>query len=410
MKRFHLLMLTICLAALSTPAQVELRLLDGRVLNGRLRSLSADGALKFLPAGAAEAEEHTLSEVIGLRFGEAPLTTWGRDTPLLRFEISGGDVVYGTVIDGNFDEVRVEAAWGRMTIPLDVLDRVVILANATGIDTQATIVGDDGQDVLLVRSKAGVDRVHGSLVRFQRQGVLFEWGDGEESLFSYRSHKVATVALAEAEAPATPKASFVRVFFRDGSRLSGQVTREAGRGLVFRHLTGAVLEVNLADLAEVSVSSGRFVHLSDLAPAKVKETPYLPGGFRYGLNVDHGLNGRPLSIGRRSFPRGLSVHSRCEVSYSLNRKYVHFSAAFGLDGQVASRRVKGSVRFSVLLDGKVVFGPVLARAGEEPRWISRLNVAGGETLTLRADFGDNHHFNGWAVWGSPFLVKAKASE
>ncbi len=384
--------------------QVELRRTNGALTSGRLISISAGGVLNFRDGATKDKITLPLAEVVSLRFGNPPVSRYGSDSSLLRFEMAGGDIVYGSIIDGDFDHVRVESLLGRIKIPLDALERVVCLANASGLDARAKVVGDDGQDVLLVRSKVGVDSVHGSLTRFTRTGALFELGDGEETLFGFKKKKVASVSLAEPEAPKSIKGVHSVVFFRDGSRLTGKLTKNVGSSIQFEHATGATLELSVISVAEIDIRNGQFTHLSDLKPIKVLETPFLAGGLKYGLAVDQGIQGGPLSIGTRGFPRGLSVHTRCAVTFTVDPGWASFSSAIGVDGAVAHSRVRASINFSVLLDGKVVVGPTLCRAGEEPKWLENVDLKDAKTLTLVADFADNYHFNGWAVWGSPYFV------
>jgi hypothetical protein len=388
----------------SVSAQIELRQVDGAIQTGRLNAIKSDGTVVFEVGKAAKPLEVPMAELVSLRFGNPPVSRHGDDSSLLRFEMASGDVIFGTVIDGDFDTVRVESVFGRIKLPLDSLERVVCLANAKGLDTRAKVIGDEGQDVLLVRSKSGVDSVHGSVAKFVRNGVMFEWGDGEESLFAFKKNRVASVSLAESEPAEAIKGVHAVVFFRDGSRLTGRLSKSAGSAMKFAHIAGSTLELSVVSVAEISVRNGRFVHLSDLKATSVAETPYLQGGLKYGLNVDQGIRGGPLSIGVRGFPRGLSVHSRCSVTYDISRGFESFSTAIGVDGAVANKRVVASIKFTVLVDDKVVAGPTLCRAGAEPVWLNSIALTGAKKLTLVADFADNYHFNGWAVWGSPYMV------
>ncbi|MCA9322345.1 MAG: NPCBM/NEW2 domain-containing protein, partial [Planctomycetes bacterium] len=99
------------------------------------------------------------------------------------------------------------------------------------------------------------------------------------------------------------------------------------------------------------------------------------------------------------------VHSRCQLQFDLSQGWDSFSSAVGIDGAVAEREVKGAVAFSVLVDDVRVAGPTIVRAGEAPVWITGVDLRGKKTLTLLADFADNYHFNGWAVWGGALLVR-----
>ncbi len=402
----HLMLIVLFwLGSISTSqSQITLRLVDGSIHDGRLQSISAKKEVVFRDAKAEKDISISLAQVVQLRFGNPPVARYGPNSSLLRFELAGGDVIYGTVVDGDFDQVRVDSMAGQITIPLDVLKKVVCLANAQGLDAKADVVGDGGQDVLLVRSKTGVDSVHGSLVRLVKSGAMFEWGEDEESLFSFKKNRLASVSLAESEPVAKIDGTHVMVFFRDGTRLTGSVSKSPGGAIRFKHGAGTTMDLSVLSIAEISVRQGRCVHLSDLKETGFEETPYLEGGLLYGLHKDRSLKGGALSINNRGFARGLSMHTRSVVHYALDSRFESFSSAVGVDGAVARKRVKASIAFSVLLDGKLVAGPLVCRAGEEATWFSDIKLNGAKKLTLVADFADNHHFNGRAVWGSPYLA------
>jgi hypothetical protein len=122
--------------------------------------------------------------------------------------------------------------------------------------------------------------------------------------------------------------------------------------------------------------------------------------------VDESLQGGEPAIGGVAFPRALVVHTRCELVYSIPEGATSFVSAVGVDDAVKGRNLGGSVAFSVYVDGKVVYGPTICRTGEVPRWIKPISVKGKKEIRLLADFGNNAHFNGHAVWGQPsFVIK-----
>lgn len=100
---------------------------------------------------------------------------------------------------------------------------------------------------------------------------------------------------------------------------------------------------------------------------------------------------------------GIGVHSRTEITWSLEAGDSRFLADIGLDD---STNGGGSVTFSVLLDGEVAFesGPV--RGGQIPRLID-IDVSGKKNLTLLVDFGERGDVLDRADWGQAVIVKEK---
>ncbi|MCB9834217.1 MAG: NPCBM/NEW2 domain-containing protein [Planctomycetes bacterium] len=384
-------------------AQVDVHLADGRRLGGDLVELDPEAGLRLEREGGGN-ELIPLAEVCSIRFPEASVHRHDADSGLLRFELVGGDLLFGEVIDGDFDQVRLETDAGRVDLPLERLVWMRVLANAQGLarDPVSDLPAD--RDLLLVRSGEGLDQVVGEVARLAKSGVWFDWTGDAESLFSYRKDRVVGLRLAAPLELEPARGIQARVHFRDGSRLSGRVTRKKGGTLVLEHPIGFRLELDTGRVAAITFEGGHYRYLSDLEPAAFVETPYIEGGLRYGLRRDESLKGGPLTIGEVWFPKGLSVHSRSEIGYDLKAGDGFFSVSCGIDGRVADARVRGAVSFSVLIDDRVVFGPVVLRAGEPPRAVDKIALAGGHRLVLRADFADNHHFNGWAVWGSPVIT------
>ena len=394
----------LCALALSAAAQdVLVRRVSGENATGRL--ISVDPEAVVLAAGDATLTVPT-AEVVSLRVRGAVADVPLPGSSWLRFDMAGGDVVYGTISASNYDTVSVDTPLvGPLTLPLDATRRMVVLANVGDTARSAGEAVEADRDVLFLRSNKGVDHVIGDIARFGRDGVWFEWNDDGESLFRFKEDRVVAVRLAEPEPLEDDGDGLAAsVWGRDGSRLSGRLAKEKGGELRLTLPTGASVTIDVDALALVTLRSDRMTFLSDLEAASFVETPYLEGGLTFGLHRDEGLRGGTVVAGGVHFPRCLAVHSRSDVTYELGGAFARFSVGVALDDSRAGLPVQGAVSFSVLADGEVVAGPVVRRAGEAPHWID-LDVSGAKALTLRADFADNFHFNGWAVWGAPVLVR-----
>ena len=400
-----LILLNLALALPLAAQQVELRSAEGELLRGTLKGLDVEKGLTLALEGGEDRRLDT-RRLLGLRFSQASARTGARAADMLRFELANGDQIFGRVLDCDLDDLRISSrAFGDVKLPLERIARVVVLANLEGLPPRfgEDLAGDE--DVVFLVRDTGMDTVVGAVERFTPEGVVFEWGDDNLTTFDFREKRVAAVRLAEPEAPDAPDGVFVSALCRDGSRLSGLPS--LGRSGLIVDLGGAKVEIPFEELLEIGFRNGDLVMLADLEPKAVEETPYFEGGIRYGLSRDRGLTGGAPNISGVPFSKSLCVHSRCVLRYDLGGLYSSFSSAIGLDGEVAERSVAGAVAFSVRLDGKELVAPRVLRAGEEAVWLSGLDLTGGRELSLIADFADNYHFNAWAVWGSPLIVKAK---
>lgn len=387
----------------ATAQDVLVRRVSGENASGRLLSISPEEVI--LASGDSSLSVPT-AEIVSLRVRGAVADVPVPGSSWLRFDMAGGDVVYGTISGSDYDTVSVDTPLvGPLTLPLDATRRMVVLANVADMARSAGEGIEADRDVLFLRSTKGVDHVIGDIARFGRDGVWFEWNDDDESLFRFKEDRVVAVRLAEPE-PLEDRGEGLAaaVWGRDGSRLSGRLSKEKGGELRLSLPTGASVTIDVDALALVTLVNERMTFLPDLEPSSFVETPYLEGGLTFGLHRDEGLRGGTVVAGGVHFPRCLAVHSRSDVSYALGGDAKRFSVGVAVDDSRADLPVQGAVSFSVLVDGEVVAGPIVRRAGEEPQWID-LDVKGVKSLTLRADFADNFHFNGWAVWGAPVLVR-----
>ncbi|CAM3235484.1 Glycosyl hydrolase family 98 putative carbohydrate-binding module domain-containing protein [Deinococcus saxicola] len=115
-------------------------------------------------------------------------------------------------------------------------------------------------------------------------------------------------------------------------------------------------------------------------------------------NGDGGQNaadGSALSVGGRTFAKGLGVHAASEIRYALGGQCNTFTARVGVDDEVGAR---GSVQFSAFGDGRMLYdsGPI---RGSDPARQAMVDLRGVQTLRLSAtDAGDGlgHDHAEWA--------------
>ena len=191
---------------------------------------------------------------------------------------------------------------------------------------------------------------------------------------------------------------------RDGPRavsvdLSGVqnlrlVVTDAGNGIQFDHADWGAATVRCV----ASQPSGE-KFLGDLTPVSASS-----GFGPYEVNASNGEraagDGRPLTIGGISYPRGLGVHAASQLVYDLGGSCSTFSAIVGVDDEVGDR---GSVVFQVLADGEVLYDSGTL-TGRDPGRSVDVGVAGRQRLTLNVtDAGDRVSYD-HADWANAKIV------
>lgn len=223
-----------------------------------------------------------------------------------------------------------------------------------------------------------------------------------------RINQVAGVALNTDLADSLrPKGVFARLVLTGaggaaGTRLSlTSATCTDGRTLTGTTVFGAPVRVPLARVVVLMLFQGRADYLSDLKADKYEFHPYLDASWP--LAVDANVCGGDLRLAGSTYDKGVGLHSRSRVTYTLGGAYRRFEAVVGLDDRCG---VRGSVRVRVLADGKALNlgGPRELTARGGPLAVS-VSVAGARELTLEVDFGAGGDVEDVVNWANARLIK-----
>ncbi len=107
----------------------------------------------------------------------------------------------------------------------------------------------------------------------------------------------------------------------------------------------------------------------------------------------------PIIIGSQKFPHGLGTHANSEIRVHFPAGASRFQAWVGIDNNYDTGGVRGSVIFSVEMDGREAVRTGVLKGGDEPAEIS-LDIPQGVTqLTLKVDTtadGPAHDQSDWA--------------
>jgi len=142
--------------------------------------------------------------------------------------------------------------------------------------------------------------------------------------------------------------------------------------------------------------------LSDLAPTLIDQHKGLVGTDRSHL-------GNPLTIGGRSFPRGLGVRAPSRVEFQLAGQYNLFRATVGIDLEddleATPARDRGErVQFVVTGDGKRLYSSEWLKWNSKPVAVE-VEIKGVKTLCLEADCSLSRWLVGSSDWAEARVSK-----
>jgi hypothetical protein len=195
---------------------------------------------------------------------------------------------------------------------------------------------------------------------------------------------------------------YADVVLANGARLAlaKLTTTGAGGELAAHSHFGHHFTLAAADVLALRMRQGKAVYLDELKPKAYESTPFLD--VAWPLAIGRSLLDGPLKIGADSFPLGLGMHSRSQVTYAIDPADAWFEAVVAVDAAAGPR---GAVKIDVALDGKSAAGVLRTlKAGAAPAQL-RINVQGAKTMTLVTDFGPRGDVQGHALWVDARLIR-----
>jgi alpha-galactosidase len=115
---------------------------------------------------------------------------------------------------------------------------------------------------------------------------------------------------------------------------------------------------------------------------------------------DKSVGGNPLKIAGKTYSKGLGTHAVGEATYNLAGNALAFSSLVGVDDETAG---KGSVKFLVYVDGKLVAQSPLLKGGD-PAYQLTASLKGAKSLKLVTDDGGDGNSYDHADWVEPSVT------
>lgn len=379
-------MVTMLLALILTGSpEFEVQPLEGQRLTGRIVGLDAKQLTLALSAGRVSLETDKVAFLAAKQKPGAP-----RPEPAVWVDLVEGSVLTAEEYTARDGHALITLIGGEV---LDLTTREIASVRfQAGPETMAAewsrIVGMKLQNDLLVTTKGdGMDYHKGVLHEVTEKQVRFDF-DGE--VLGVKRSKVYGLIYYHAAESETP-AGTCTILDASGSRWSARAVSLSGDKLQWNMSGGRTMRRGLDQIAEIDLSRGKIVFLSDLKSDLAAYTPFFglekEPASRLELfrpRQDQNLESKPLQIGGKQFPKGLSLHSRTEIVYRLPGHFSRFEAIAGIDDSV---RPRGHVRLVVRGDDKVLLEAKLAGA-DPPRPIA-VDVTSVGRLSILVDFGDD---------------------
>lgn len=337
-----------------------------------------------------------LRNVAALGFSDKKPPAAPRGTLLL---LSTGEMLGAEPVALDGEQLRCRhPQLGEIVVPLAVLAGVVLDA-AVGETQRHDLVRriqapDRQSDRLLLKNG---DAIAGVLVSLDSEKARIEL-DGNAT--NIDRDRIAAVAFnASLSDYRTGEDFFAQIRLADGSLLFvRELTSGTAGKLKLTTLFGASWTVDATEVVDVGFRNGRVVYLSGLKPIEATAEPFLDGPVPHRL--DRSVTGGPLSIGGRSYAKGLGVRSYSRLSYAVGG-FERFEAIAGLD---AAAGPLASVRFLVELDGKTIFDSGEVLRGAPPKPIA-IELAGAARLSLTVDFASRGDVQDYADWCDARLIR-----
>jgi hypothetical protein len=388
--------------AATTDGSFEVRRVGAPAVNATGCVIDKSGATVSRGDGAIETMP--LDEVIAVDFARrrAAASAAGEAAVVL---LHDGSRLQGAVTGGSQDSLRIALRPGlELDAPIDAIAALFLGPRAPRLE-RARFEVSAKEDALFKRPEVGGDYTRGTLQSFSANGCDFEYTLGTVH-FPWSDLEAITLArqieIKAAEAP------LVHADLAPDGVLTGTLVKFGENGLELKPAGFAASVVLPAELLRSLRFDGpRHAWLSDVAPAKVEQTPYLGRGdqFLFPWRVDRTVTGRPLSVGGRTFAKGFGCHSRTRLDFALTPQDVQFEAWVGVADEVLELADRGAISFAVLADGKEIWRSAVLRAGDVAVKAGPLPLAGAKTLTLLTDYGEGEDVADRGVWGNALLLR-----
>lgn len=366
--------LLLLVATVAPPAEVST--LNGEQKVGTLERVTADEVVLKSPTGSTTIPAR---ELLSIRIaGIAPTAASGG--PSAEVRLTDGTRLRVTSFTSAASQATLtHPQLGSLKLPLTSIQSIRFAAPDSKVDAAWNQLLDRSpkKDQVAIRKNDLLDHLDGVIGSMDETTLNFQL-DGDD--IPVKRERVFGLIYSKRES--TAARTSVAVELTTGDRLAARSVTWDMEVWKVRLASGSELSVPASGVQTVDFSLGKIAYLSNLEPRDVKYTPFFD--FVWEYRRDRSFDGRPISVGNKTYPKGLAIHSATVLKYRIGGDYRRFQAVMGIDDDV---RVAGNVDVVIKGDNRVLFSGS-ARLGQPPQPLD-LDVAGIVELEITVGFGDD---------------------
>ena len=384
-----LLALAHCAAAQDSAFEPKIVLLDGRSLP--LAELSIAGGKV---TGSGLPEKLALDDL--RQISVAPVASPPSGTAGIHLQLVGGGRIRASslAIANDVCQVATFASEEKLAIPLERVRAIRFdpAAKSEAID-KAIAAPSAEVDRIFVKVDDAIESIGGITVAVT-EGDLKAQIEGAEQAIP-RSRLVAIVVTQPSGEDELPYAT---VTLRDGSTLPSEIQSLADGKLTLTMPPGGKVEIPWTTVASIAIRSRRVAYLSDLKPTTLEQRSI--AFLDVPWKRDRSVMGRPLTVGNRTFEKGIGVHATSKLTFDAGGQYDELAAEVGIDAETGG---KGDCVFTVLADGESIFSQRVK--GTDPPTPLRVDIRGMKKITLVVEAGEGLDLADHADWCDVRFIK-----
>jgi len=301
--------------------------------------------------------------------------------------------VSNLVVDAKMDVDRQE----RFEVPLSAISKVWRLGADEPDDQEGgeNLAGD--VDTVFVEVEQGEIRNVSGIVDALDDGKLGLHYQGKDRKIGFDS--VLSAILDRKSPDRDPGKRFHQLLvFRNDQVLPGIWLGLSGDAIVVNCLWGQPGSFDLSSIKEIRMQNSKLRFLSEITPTDIEQVPFFDRVIPY--RADRSLSGKEIRLEDVAYERGVSMHSRTQLTYKLGGKYERFMSKLGFEHEAHDA---GNVSVRVLGDEKVLFEIETYTRGDEVRDID-LDVRDIDEFVLEVDFGGGQDVGDQIVWANARLI------
>ena len=404
MAMWSVLMTPVIAMVFSAGPSVEVATLKGESYVGAIEKLNGEEVSLKTPSGNRTIPAAELLSVRVPATGVAPANAEAAAEVRL---VDGSRLrVTGFVTDAASATVE-HPQLGALKLPLSVVQSVRFAVADAKVDAAWNQFLDKTpkKDQVAVRKGDVLDHLDGVIGSLDGASLKFQL-DGDE--IPVKRERIFGLIYAKRENLVNKALSAVDLV--SGDRLAARSVSFEQETWKVKLASGTEVSVPQAQVATIDFSLGKIAYLSNLEPRDVQYTPFFDFMFEY--RKDRMVHGGPLSVGNKTYAKGLGIHSRTLLKYRIGGDYRRFQTIMGIDD---SLRVGGDVDVVIKGDGRTLFkGPVSIHERGETGATERklmppvkldLDVTGIVELEILVDFAEQNEVGDCLNLADAKLVK-----